>query len=220
MEIDSLRSKLLEEEISHKKLQEQFLTEKLKRVGTQNSSEEEIKNDSQEIVRGNILSSSSFIIPFLLIDLERKLDAERVSLKRANEELIQSQKKVRMLEMDLKQITNNYNQLIYDHELSKQSNEQIIERMESDHQRRSQYDKDLKQLQQQFQNALNKEKQLNNELNQMRKENERLHDELRLSNQEYENLKSKLIDYEEQVEGKTKAMTWKKTIVLGIFSRK
>lgn len=143
-------------------------------------------------------------ITFILFqtDLERKLDAERLSLKRANEELIQSQKKVRMLEMDLKQITNNYNQLIYDHELSKQSNEQIIERMESDHQRRSQYDKDLKQLQQQFQNSLNKEKQLNNEINQIRKENERLNDELRLSNQEYENIKSKLVDYEEQVEGK------------------
>lgn len=129
------------------------------------------------------------------------MDTERLSLKRANEELIQSQKKVRMLEMDLKQITNNYNQLIYDHELSKQSNEQIIERMESDHLRRSQFDKDLKQLQQQLQNALNKEKQLINEINQIRKENERLNEGLRLSNQESENIKSKLIDYEEQVEG-------------------
>jgi septation ring formation regulator EzrA len=103
--------------------------------------------------------------------------------------------------MDLKQITTNYNQLIYDHELSKQSNEQIIEQMESDHQRRTQYDKDFKQLQQQLQNASNKEKQMINELNQIRRENERLHDELRLMNNDYENIKTKVIDYEEQVEG-------------------
>ena len=106
--------------------------------------------------------------------------------------------------MDLKQITGNYNQLIYDHQLSKQSNEQIIEQMESDHQRRTQYDKDLKQMQQQLQNSLNKEKQLTNELNQMRKENERLHGELKGINQEYENIKTKVIDYEEQVEGRMK----------------
>jgi chromosome segregation ATPase len=103
--------------------------------------------------------------------------------------------------MDLKQITTNYNQLIYDHELSKQSNEQIIEQMESDHQRRTQYDKDFKLLQQQLNNSLNKEKQMINELNQMRKENERLHEELRSMNNDYENIKTKVIDYEEQVEG-------------------
>ncbi len=202
MEIDSLRSKLIDEEISHKKLQEQFLAEKLKRVGTQNATEEEIKNDNQEIIKGIPSNSSSPPTPHpSSLDLERKLDTERLSLKRSNEELIQSQKKIRMLEMDLKQITTNYNQLIYDHELSKQSNEQIIEQMESDHQRRTQYDKDLKQLQQQLQNSLNKEKQLGNELNQNRKENERLNDELRLINHEYENIKTKVIDYEEQVEG-------------------
>jgi len=103
--------------------------------------------------------------------------------------------------MDLKQITNNYNQLIYDHELSKQSNEQIIEQMESDHQRRTQYDKDFKQLQQQLQNSLNKERQISNELNQIRRENERLNDELRMLNKEHENVKTKILDYEEQVEG-------------------
>jgi hypothetical protein len=66
VEIDSLRSKLIEEEISHKKLQEQFLAEKLKRVGTQNATEEEIKNDNQEIIKGispffsSSVNSSSF----------------------------------------------------------------------------------------------------------------------------------------------------------------
>lgn len=57
MEIDSLRSKLIEEEVSHKKLQEQFLVEKLKRAGTHNATEEEIKNDSQEIIRGTCPSA-------------------------------------------------------------------------------------------------------------------------------------------------------------------
>jgi chromosome segregation ATPase len=188
VEIDTLRSKLTEEELSHKKLHEQFLAEKLKRVGTHNPTDEDIKNDNQEIIK----------------ELERKLDSERLSQKRSHEELIQTQKKVRILEMDLKQITTNYNQLIYDHELSKQSNEQIIEQMESDHQRRTQYDKDFKQLQQQLQNASNKEKQMINELNQIRRENERLHDELRLMNNDYENIKTKVIDYEEQVEVESK----------------
>ncbi|CAF4083747.1 unnamed protein product [Rotaria sp. Silwood2] len=188
VEIDSLRSKLIEEEIRHQKLQEQFLVEKLKRVGTQNSTDDDIKHDSQEIVK----------------DLERKLDAERLSLKRSNEELIQTQKKVRILEMDLKQITTNYNHLIHDHKLSKQSNEQIIEQMESDNQCRTQYDKDFKQLQQQLDSSLNKEKQMLNELNQIRKENERLNKELRIINIEYENIKTKVIDYEEQVEVESK----------------
>jgi hypothetical protein len=43
-----------------------------------------------------------------------------------------------------------------------------------------------------------------NELNQLRKENERLHDELRTMNNEYENIKTKVIDYEEQVEVESK----------------
>lgn len=125
-------------------------------------------------------------------------------MKRTNEELIQTQKKVRILEMDLKQITTTYNQLIYDHELSKQSNEQIIEQMESDNQRRTQYDKDLKLLQQQLNSSYNKEKQMDNELNQLRRENERLNGELRSIHHEYENIKNKVIDYEEQVEVESK----------------
>ncbi len=203
VEFDSLRSKLIEEEIAHKKLQEQFLSDKLKRVGTHNATDEDIKNDNQEIIKGIYLIFNFFsnFFFFFYSDLERKLDVERLSLKRSNEELIQTQKKVRILEMDLKQITNNYNQLIYDHELSKQSNEQIIEQMESDHQRRTQYDKDFKQLQQQLQNSLNKERQISNELNQIRRENERLNDELRMLNKEHENVKTKILDYEEQVEG-------------------
>ncbi len=52
VEIDSLRSKLIEEEITNKKLQEQFLTEKLKRFGTHNATDEDIRNDNQEIIKG------------------------------------------------------------------------------------------------------------------------------------------------------------------------
>ena len=137
-----------------------------------------------------------------VVDLEKKLDLERQGLKRTNEELMQVQKKARILEMDLKQITTTYNQLSYDHDLFKQSNEQIIEQMESDHQRRTQYDKDLKYLQQQFSNAVNQEKQAQNELNQTRQENQRLMDELRALGHDYENMKTKLIDFEDQVEGK------------------
>ncbi|CAF4941279.1 unnamed protein product, partial [Rotaria sp. Silwood2] len=109
--------------------------------------------------------------------LESKLNAERLSLKHSNEELIQTQKEVRTLEMDLKQITTNYNQLSHDHELLRQSNKHIIEQMESNNQHQTQYDKDLKQLQQEFDNSLNKEQQILNELNQILKENERLNKE-------------------------------------------
>lgn len=224
MELESLRSKLTEEEIAHKKVQEQFLVEKLKRVSTPNATEEEIKNDSQEIIKG--LFYSFRFVSFLhfhfdfLSDLERKLDAERLALKKSNEEFIQMQKKARILEMDLKQITANYNQLSQDHQLFKQSNEQIIEQMESDQQRRNQYDKDLKYLQQQLTQALNGEKQVMNELNQTKIDNQRLQDELRTMNQDYENIKLKLIDFEEQVEGKTMTIKRKRTFRLFSFSRK
>ncbi|CAF3765049.1 unnamed protein product [Rotaria sp. Silwood1] len=52
VEIDSLRSKLIEEELRQQKLQEQFLVEKLKRAGTLNSTDADIKHDSQEIIKG------------------------------------------------------------------------------------------------------------------------------------------------------------------------
>jgi chromosome segregation ATPase len=106
-----------------------------------------------------------------------------------------------MLEIDLKELTTNYNQLIYEYKLCKQSNEQIIEQMESDNQRRTQYDKDFKQLQQQVNNLLNKEKQMQNDFNQSQKENQRLIEELNRINNKYETINAKLMDYEEQVEG-------------------
>lgn len=147
---------------------------------------------------------NKFFLLISFLDLEKKLDVERSSFKRVNEELMQCQKKIRILEMDLRQITTNYNQLIHDHETFKQSNEQIIEQMESDQQRRNQYDRDLKYLQQQLTQAMNQERQSQNELNQIRQDNQRLMDELRAVHQDFENAKAKLIDYEDQVEGKRK----------------
>ena len=46
--------------MSNKKLQEQFLAEKLKRVGTYNVTDEDIKNDNQEIIKGIYLIINSF----------------------------------------------------------------------------------------------------------------------------------------------------------------
>jgi len=99
--------------------------------------------------------------------------------------------------MDLKELTTNSNQLHHDYQLSKQ----LIEQMEFDNQRRTQYDKDFKQLQQQLNNSLTKEKQIQEQLNQLKNENERLTKELRQINNEYQANKTKIIDYEEQIEG-------------------
>jgi Fe-S-cluster formation regulator IscX/YfhJ len=209
VELESIRAKFIDEEHAHKKLQEQYLAEKLKRVNIPNATDEEIKNDSHELIKGrqnvNLFILFYFFLSFFnekKIDLEKKLDAERTTLKRTNDELMQVQKKSRMLEMDLKQLTCNYNQLIYDHQVFKQSNEQFLEQMESDQQRRNQYDKDFKYLQQQLTNALHQEKQTQNDLSQTRQENQRLQDNLRTINHDHEAIKAKLVDYEEQVEGR------------------
>jgi hypothetical protein len=50
VEIDSLRGKLSEEEISHKKLQEQLLIEKLKRVMV----DVDINDHNEEVIRGTV----------------------------------------------------------------------------------------------------------------------------------------------------------------------
>ncbi|CAF4435419.1 unnamed protein product, partial [Adineta steineri] len=104
VDIDSLRAKLSGEEIAHKKYQEQILAEKLKRTGN----DEDINHSSQEIIK----------------DLEKQLDGERLALKKSNDEFMQAQKKIRLLEIDLKEMKTHYDQLIYDHQLFKQSNEQ------------------------------------------------------------------------------------------------
>ncbi|CAF1115190.1 unnamed protein product [Rotaria sordida] len=184
VEIDSLRVKLSEEEIAHKKIQEQLLVDKLKHVRT----DEDLDHHREEIIK----------------DLEKKLNSERLALKTSNDELMQTQKKVRIVEIDLKELTTSYNQLLSEHELSKQSNEQFIEQMEFDNHRRTQYDKDIKQLQQELHNSLNKEKQLQDELDHLYQGNERLVEELNHINNEYKINKTKLIDYEEQVEVESK----------------
>ncbi|CAF4430484.1 unnamed protein product, partial [Rotaria sp. Silwood2] len=184
VEIDSLRGKLSEEENAHKKIQEQLLVDKLKHVRT----DEDLDHHSEEIIK----------------DLEKKLNSERSALKTSSDELMQTQKKVRILEIDLKELTTSYNQLLYDHELSKQSNEQFLEQMEFDNQRRTQYDKDIKQLQQELNISLNKEKQMQDELDRLYHENQRLIQDLNHINNEYKISKTKLIDYEEQVEVESK----------------
>ncbi|CAF1365200.1 unnamed protein product [Adineta steineri] len=187
VDIDSLRAKLSGEEIAHKKYQEQILAEKLKRTGN----DEDINHSSQEIIK----------------DLEKQLDGERLALKKSNDEFMQAQKKIRLLEIDLKEMKTHYDQLIYDHQLFKQSNEQILEQIQTDNQRRTQYDKDFKQLQQQLNDSLNREKHLENELNHLQKENRNLIEELHHINKECETIKTKILDYEDQVEIENKVTT-------------
>ena len=144
------------------------------------------------------LCNSSF-----LVDLERQLDVERLALKKSNEELTQTQKSVRMLEVDIKELKTNYDQLTQEHRLLLQSKEQVIEQMESDHnQRRTQQDKDLKLMQQQLNDSLTKETQMESNFTQLQKENQRLLDELNHLDDEFEIVKTKLLDYENQLEGK------------------
>ncbi|CAF4656365.1 unnamed protein product, partial [Rotaria magnacalcarata] len=61
VEIDSLRAKLSEEEMAHKKIQEQLLVDKLKHVRT----DEDLDHHSEEIIK----------------DLEKKLNIERLATK-------------------------------------------------------------------------------------------------------------------------------------------
>ncbi|CAF3786859.1 unnamed protein product [Rotaria sp. Silwood1] len=184
VEIDSLRVKLSEEENAHKKIQEQLLVDKLKHVRT----DEDLDHHSDEIIK----------------DLEKKLNSERLALKTSNDELMQAQKKIRILEIDLKELTTKYNQLHSNYDLCKQTNEQSTEQIVFDNQRRIQYEKDIKQLQQELNNSLNKEKQMHDERDRLYHENERLIQELNRINNEYKINKTKLIDFEEQVEVESK----------------
>ncbi|CAM4791193.1 unnamed protein product [Rotaria magnacalcarata] len=184
VEIDSLRAKLSEEEMAHKKIQEQLLVDKLKHVRT----DEDLDHRSEEIIK----------------DLEKKLNIERLATKAANDELMQTQKKFRAIEVDLKDLTTTYNQLIYDNELTKQSNGQLIEQIEIENQRRAQFDRDIKQLQQELNNTSNREKQVHIELYRLHQDNERLTEDLNHINDEYKIIKTKLVDYEEQLEVESK----------------
>ncbi|CAF3673868.1 unnamed protein product [Rotaria socialis] len=184
VEIDHLRAKLSEEEMAHKKIQEQLLVDKLKHVRT----DEDLDHHREEIIK----------------DLEKKLDSERLATKAANDELMQTQKKLRAIEVDLKDLTTTYNQLIYDNELTKQSNGQLIEQIEIENQRRAQFDRDIKQIQQELNNTLNREKQVHSELHRLHQDNERLTEDLNHINDEYKIIKTKLVDYEEQLEVESK----------------
>ncbi|CAF1430443.1 unnamed protein product [Adineta ricciae] len=192
VDLNALRVKLSEEEAAHKKFQEQILVEKLNRAGN----DEEINHRSDEIIK----------------DLERQLDVERLALKKSNEELTQTQKNVRMLEVDIKELKTNYDQLMQEHRLLMQSKEQITEQMESDYnQRRIQQEKDLKLMQQQLNDSLTKETQMESKFTQLQKENQRLLDELNHLDDEFEIIKTKLLDYENQLEEKNKIIVLSRT---------
>ncbi len=60
VEIDSLRGKLSEEEIGHKKLQEQLLIEKLKRVMV----DVDINHHNEEVIRGICSLLFFYLTPF------------------------------------------------------------------------------------------------------------------------------------------------------------
>lgn len=196
MEIDSLRGKLSDEETRHKKTHEQLLVEKLKRV----SSDANVNHHSEQIIKGFIrcVFFLSHLSSFLRSsDLEKKLDAERSALKKSHDELIESQQKIRVLEIDYKELSTKFNQLNQDRQAFEQLNEQI----DLDNQRRIQYDKEIKQLQQQLNHSLQKEKQAQEQRIQSQNENERLSKELRQMSNEYQTMKTKNRDFEEQLEG-------------------
>lgn len=195
VEIDSLRGKLSDEETRHKKAHEQLLVEKLKHATTV----AHVDHHSEEIIKGSISFPWSLYF-FSHLDLEKKLDAERSALKKSHDELIESQQKIRLLEIDYKELSNNYNQINQDHQAFQQLNEQI----QIENQRRIQYDKELKQLQQQFNQSLQKEKQIQEQRDQFQNENERLSKELRQISSEYQTMKNKTRQLEEQIEGRRK----------------
>ena len=213
MEIDSLRGKLSDEETQHKKIQEQLLVEKLKRV----VSNIDVNHHSEEIIKGYISPFISISTSSSVLDLEKKLDIERFALKKSHDDLIETQQKFRLLEIDHRELTANYNQLTQDYQTStKNVNEQI----ELENQRRIQYDKEIKQFQQQLNQSLQKEKQLQEQRNQLETENERVTKELRQMTNDYQTIKTKIREYEKQIEGRRKRDHCRKNILLSLFSRR
>lgn len=213
MEIDSLRGKLSDEETKHKKIQEELLVEKLKRV----ASNIDANHHREEIIKGLLILSPPFLLLLLFLDLEKKLDIERFALKKSHDDLIETQQKLRLLEIDHRELTTNYNQLTHDYQSStKNVNEQI----ELENQRRIQYDKEIKQLQQQLNQSSQKDKQLQEQRNQLETENERLTKELRQMANDYQTIKTKLREYEKQIEGRRRPDHCRRNTSLSLFSRR
>lgn len=132
--------------------------------------------------------------------MKKKLDTERFALKKSHDDLIETQQKLRLLEIEHRELTTNHNQSTQD---SQTSTKNLNEQIESEIQRRIQSDKEIKQLQQQFQQSLQKEKQFQEQQNELENENERLTKELRQMNNDYQTIKTKLREYEKQIEGNT-----------------
>lgn len=135
------------------------------------------------------------------VDLEKKLNLERTTLKKSNDELIECQQKLRLLEIDLKDAKNTSSKLSQDYQMLQQAHEQSLEQIEFDNQRRNHHEKDYKLLQEQVNNLTNKDKQMQDSIRQLQTENERLNKELRSINNEYQLIKTQTNEYEEQIEG-------------------
>ena len=151
----------------------------------------DIHHPSQEMIEGisivSLLHDHSCSLA-----LERKLESERLSAKRSHEELILTQKQLRMLEVDFKEVNHDYEQL----------SKQWKDRLESDQQRRLQYDRDLRQSQEQLNKSASREEQTLKDLLKLQKENEYLDGELRHIRDEYETNRNEVTDYKEEIEGK------------------
>ena len=122
--------------------------------------------------------------------LEKKLESERASARRSHEELIQTQNQLRMLELNLKEVNLDYEQL------SREWND----RLESDHQRRVQSERDVRQLQDQLNKSLSREEQMKDDVLKLQKENDYLDAELHRIRDEHETHIGKMTEYEEYIE--------------------
>ena len=167
--------------------------------------DDDINHHSDEIIKGTFpLLLLTHFFPSNSSDLEKKLDIERSALKKSHDELTEAQQKVRLLEIGLNELTSSSNKLKHDYQQVKRSNEKIVEQMELENQRRAQYEKELKELKllpRQLSTSVQKEKQMQEQFQHIQNENQRLTKESHQMNNEYETIKTKIADYEEQLEG-------------------
>jgi hypothetical protein len=114
------------------------------------------------------------------------LNNERLVSRQSRDELIQTEKQLRMIDIDLKQLTSNYQQL------SKQS----IENAACEEQHRIEFDNDRQQW-------IRSRTQFELDIHQLKIDNDELTVQLRQHQETIERITSKLADCEEQLEGRT-----------------
>lgn len=186
-----MRTKLPNGDGLHVRFREQTLTDKSKRASTMNGTYDEIHYSSPEMIEG-IPIVVLFAGHRCCLALEKKLESERASARRSHEELLQTQNRLRMVELDLKEVNLDYEQL----------SGQWNDRLESDHQRRVQSDRDVRQLQEQLNKSLSREEQMKDDVLKLQKENDYLDAELHRIRDEYGAQGEKMNDYKDQIEGK------------------